>query len=501
MAIVFSPVIQWDTTYIDEGARLTGFTVWRGRKAALTVSGLSGEGGRYVHVDTGTASLTLDNYDKRYDPWNTTGALYGHILPHRPFQLYATYNWVRYYLISGWIRNPQMTDNNYASLDGTDGIDWLQASRCGVGTLQTNYAVTSAFEDLLTGVSWPFIDTSGWVLGTSALGTNTALGSALLEDNGDRIPYWYSDPDKTIWGEIEDISDAFAGDPYISATGVFSYNARALGETSALTITQDLVHKNILRPQPWEEVKNDIQIKVNPLIATTALSELWRLSYEPAIPEGETLTLWANLNFEGTPCAQTAITAPASGTDYTGGSTSGGTNKNANITIVMTAYASTVKLVISHNYAGTLYLSLLKLRGTGIYSKDTTVMRDEDTASQTAYGKQTLYIDSPWMQSTTDGKSHAGWAKVVYDQPRKIVWLRIEQRPDIQLAVDLFQQVTLDIDALQISGGYYVTSIEHEWQAGGDLITTWRCEPNGVETGGIWILGSSALDTTTILGW
>jgi hypothetical protein len=272
-----------------------------------------------------------------------------------------------------------------------------------------------------------------------------------------------------------------------------------------LTISGDVIGDKLQIPQPWEELYNLIRITAMPRQATASNTELFRLNYEPVIAAGATLTIWAKYNYLGQDCPASSITEPVSGTDYTAGSTSGATDKNAQIAIVMTDYATEAKLAITNNDAAAVYLSLMKLRGTGIYNYSKVVSEAEDTDSSdpdTGYGKHSLAIGSEWIQTTDDAANHAGYAKLAYANPRKVLWVILEDMPEYQLAVDLFDKVAVDIAEQDIDANYIVTYIEHQWSADDCILRTkWRLTPSLQEISGFWVLGTSELGVDTYLGW
>ena len=496
MSITWHVEIDWDAdgTYTDESARLLELSVRRGRE-----TGLDGDG--YAMVDPGAFSLLLDNWDQRYNPFNTGGALYGYIKPHRPFRLRATYAGVTYNVIAGWVRDIRPQENrSLVRITGYDGIDWLKAQNVPQLDLQTDYAVTDAIVALLTAAGWPFVDTSGWVLGTSQLGIDTQLGSSVIEDAGDELPYWWGDPEKSIWQGICDLGRAFAGYPYVGADGVFAYKARGAASVAAMSVSQEELLRDIELLQPWDELRNDVRITGWPRQATAANTELWKLNYIPLIGAGETLTIWAEHNYEGDPCPASSITTPASTTDYTANTAEdgGGTDKTAQIAITPTVYATRTKLQITNNDAGAVYLTLIRLRGTGLYAYSPVTAQESDSSSVSEYGRQTFRLGSPWLQKTDDINNHAEFAKSIFADPRKILFVRLVERPDYQLAPELFERVDVSIPHLEIDDDYQVTLIDHQWQAGRGLTTTMRMEPAGASG---WALGVSELGISTVLGW
>lgn len=492
----FAALIDWDAdgAYTDEVSRLVGFTVRRGRQS--TLYGTEG----YTYVQAGEFSLVLNDRDHRYDPFNTGSALYPDVKPHRKFKLQAVYGGLTYNLITGFVRDirPQSMRSE-ALVEGKDGIDWLGQQKCARGSLQTDYAVSSAIDDLVSDAGWPFASSSGWIFPETF---PMILGGSGIENNGDLLPYWWADPEKSVWQALTELAKAFAGDVFVASDGTFSYNARLYAAAPKLTISQVELLKDIELQQPWEEMRNDIAVTAFPRQATAANTEIWRLNDIPLIGAGATLTIYANFQYQGERIPASSVTTPASTTDYTANTleNGSGTDKTAQVAIVMTTYASSAKLEITNNDAAAVYLTLMKLRGTGLYAQSGVTALASDSTSQTAYGKLSLKIESIWLQEAQEAKNHADYAEVIYTADRRVAWVRIEQRPELQFGVDLFDVVTIDIDELGIDGRYFVTYIEHAWKAGEGCVTTWRIEPTpGELVAGIWTFPVTWNDNNMLL--
>ncbi len=54
-------------------------------------------------IEAGTATIALDNADRRFDPAYTSGPYYGNLLPMRRMRLSATWSSTLYYLFSGFV--------------------------------------------------------------------------------------------------------------------------------------------------------------------------------------------------------------------------------------------------------------------------------------------------------------------------------------------------------------------------------------------------------------
>ncbi len=106
-------------TWVDVTAKVVGGTVTRGRTSELD------------KIRAGTATITLANEDRRFDPTHTTGPYYPNVLPMRRIRVRATYNSITYDVFNGYIdRWEQVYDHPsvaYAVVTATDAFKVLAA--------------------------------------------------------------------------------------------------------------------------------------------------------------------------------------------------------------------------------------------------------------------------------------------------------------------------------------------------------------------------------------
>lgn len=143
-------------TWTDISAYLHAFRTRRGRRDELN------------DVAAGTAVISLNNKDRRFDPTHATGPYYGNLEPMVPVRIQADYSAVTYDVFYGYAEAwPQLwptQGNNYARCDLqlVDGFKLLgfhetavaqseEASHTRVGNLLDEASWPAAFRDLNTG--------------------------------------------------------------------------------------------------------------------------------------------------------------------------------------------------------------------------------------------------------------------------------------------------------------------------------------------------------------
>lgn len=453
----------------EQAGLLQAFIIRRGRNAAVT-------GDRYAEVDTGEANITLKNASGRFSLFNSGGSLYNYLRPNKAVRVVHYEGGARTDLFTGFTSNiVNLPDRKQARIEALDGAEFLKKRKGDDIGLQTDYAVSTAMYDLLQAAGYPATDGTEWIFPLTFPGT---LGGSAIENNGDTIPYFWGQTDKSAWEQLASVAAAFAGDIYINASGVFSYAARWRQRSSVLTLTDGDVRAGSQPEQPWNEIRNYIRVSARPLTATAALTEIYRMYDAPAIEAGESITIWADFSYQGQYGPATAATTPVSTTDYTANTAAdgSGSNRTANLSVTFTAYTTRAKVILENTGSDTLYVTLFKIRGTLLHNVNETAQIAEDATSIGDYEKRELKVSSPYLQEIVSAGYHADHSLTVYKDPRKVLWVRILNRLNIQLVADLFDVVTLDLTELGASGDYRVTYIEHDFKPK-QFVTTWRLEP------------------------
>ncbi len=254
MTLTWSFGVDWDKNgaYTDETPRLRNLYVSRGR------SRMYAEGSSQA-FSTGVCTATLDNYDNRYDPYNTGGALYGYLLPGRPFKLKVTESAVTHWVFGGWLLDPRPSGgmDKKAVFNCVDGFHYLGKQKCTALGPEVDYPVSNAIDDLLNQSDWPFNNTTTDFPFTFPL----TLGPLEIDNNGDTIDsFTVVAGANSILDELREIAEAFGASLFVNKAGGLVYRARDTARTTAATFTSSLVHPDIEQSMPWDQIFNDINV-------------------------------------------------------------------------------------------------------------------------------------------------------------------------------------------------------------------------------------------------
>uniref|UniRef100_A0A6M3K366 Putative tail protein n=1 Tax=viral metagenome TaxID=1070528 RepID=A0A6M3K366_9ZZZZ len=433
--------VEWGTSVNDD---LTANT-----KSIHFSRGKSGELGK---AEVGQLSITLNNASGLYTPSNSSGDLYAYLLPRKVIKVTYCDGAIDYPLFYGYIEeiipHPHTTEQD-CIITATDGLDFLSR----------NDMSTALYKDTLTGTIHGYIlDDASW-----------SATMRTLDTGQDTVPYWYGQDVKSRFAQ-EEIDDSEQGFSFIDGSGYFRFEDRyhrstATGQTSQGTFNNTMSYITYsLNPK---NVYNIIKVTITPW-ELQSIAELWRLEETPSIDIGQTQTWWGNASVSNQAVFVDAWTTPVSTTDYTANSQADGlgTDMTADISIVTTKFAQTIKLAITNNGTVPAYITLLKARGT-YYNPTTTVTRKaEDTTSQTDYQKRTLTFDGKYMSDADQGQDLASYAIGKYKDPRAELSMTIQNQDAATLTQilsrEISDRITVINTKLGVSADYFIDYMEHD---------------------------------------
>jgi len=504
MPISWSICFDWDNdeTYAyNEEARVLSLSIERGRPD------------QFSPFAAGKAVLSLENQDRRFDPWYASSPLYGRVMPGRRVRIEAnvgadlvltsasdilaassadTIAWQSYPVFIGRIEDIEPTGDigkRRVSITAYDDLRVLGQVDTPTA-LRTNLLTYSAIFYILA--------EAGWTAAKENLGTG-----------GDSISYWWTPGGEVAKKLIDDLVLSEGGAFFISRSGIATHYDRAALLT--LTTAGSLDEANVadLRlVNPWEVIYNIIKIRCRPVVLA-ATAEIWKLEETGVfLAQGGSLEIWAEYHdANGAPCAAQSVVTPAAVTDYAAWTSIdglSGSNMTASLSITVNKYSTWAKLTLTnvHPTAVGLYVTLLRLRGDALSQTPTTI-RKEDPTSQAAYGKHALSIDTLWKQSVIDATDMATSLINFYATPHASLTAVLDNLfPDL-LAYELLDKLTVTIGSYSINSTFRLGALRL-WtgQTMQDLKGEFSLE--ACDTTVYWfvgVAGNSEVGMTTRLGY
>lgn len=483
--LLWSMEIDWDDDDVfdgyNEAAYAYDFHSSRGRDYYIRP-----KADGFERMPIGEAVIRLYNDTGRYDPFNAAGDLYGNLEAGKKVQIKVKNGTAgtNYPVFCG-ILDEIIPYGRRGTVDLIIKGCWnfLQEADARAA-IQEDITADDAIGAILDYVAWP-----------------TIWGRA-LDVGPDNIDYWWS-PKKKAKGEIESLSEAGMGFVFVARDGKLTYYSRHRDVAPVMTLTEDELLKDISIPNPGTFTRNIVGIQAYPKIPQ-ALQVVWTLNEVPYLGDGESYEVWARYTYDGNEVPAIDVVTPLGSTDYTADTVEGGggVDLTADFDVVFTDFGETAKIVMTNNSGSAGYLNLLQIRGKPVESPD--VAEKVGTGAGYLTNPKAFNLDLPWLQDTNVADDLATFlagfmlANPIF--PKGFV----EDRPTIQFDLELFDQVTLDLNTWGIDDTFQLSKINHKWlDKSGQLVRTeFKFEPTyDVGGGEFWRLGVDLLGVGTILGW
>ena len=471
MAIYWEVYIYWDNDggFTREETRLCDYKLVRGRKQFI-----DSNGNGLQAVEPGLLQITLDNYDGRYDPYNTSSPLYPNVEPGKYIKvgMYKGSPPIHRWRFTGQIdsiekigdvTNPQVLITAY------DGLKELQNNTITTAILSGSTAAKTGTQIayMTTSAEWPAI------YGTSSIDAGNGI-----------IPYCWAN-EKTAFHTIKDIADAEAGLFCAKADGSFYFRPRK-ETTSVYTLDQSVMRKDIVLTSPHKLNRNAAKVYVYDKSTPEATAvKLWRLNDVPLVSTAAGLTVWGRYTYDGNECAGYGMIAPADTTDFkmNNKKDGSGSDRTALWDVTTTYFGEVSKNVISADGASNNhYCVLLKNRGQPIVSDESTYKVYDHSGTAAV---RMLTVDNPFIQTSWQSEFYDSFIEQLVATTLRFPIFQMEAQEDEgQFSFDLFDKITLTIAKYGINGDYLVGGIEEEWLTdnGQAVLTTVYTEPDIIVT-------------------
>lgn len=474
-------LVDWDNDGIfdglNEAGRIFHLEVFTGRQNFLKSSG------GFQEVDVGEFSATLRNQDGRLDPYNTSSPLYGDVMPGRRFQLmvYDEVNAILQPIMKGRLDDIRplygLTDD--VKITGSNGIKEMSAKQ-----IRTEVYTAIRYDDALE------ILLADWEDGTDI---DTTVSEAM--------PYWWAS-NRSQFYEANDIANAALGLFFIAEDGKATYKSKVSPDTALTSIsgTDIDLDYGIRLPILWEVIKNKIRVYARSRIQQSN-TELWRMSEVMFIPAGQSRTIWAQFSFNGEDGVAYSVTSPVATTDYTAFANADGTGTNytGNMSITMTPFSTSAKLVVRNTGGTGFYVNLFKLRGVALVADKYTYSEEQDDASIAEFGEFPLEVKTDWLQDFNTANDHVAILLSRLASINRFPRVKLRAKPEIQFALRLFGLVSVNLPAKNVLGEFRIGYYKHSWtdELGQIVETEIYFEPNFLEDiAGAWVFPAEFGSTT-----
>ena len=457
--------VDWDNagTYSGQSEALycIGLETQAGRRASVEY-GASGDIIGYKMPDVGTCRITLDNTTRRYDPYYTSGALYGKILPGRFVRVRVTYKGVTYPIFHGNINKITPYDNAEQPtvvLDCEDGKRWLMNGDYNIGGVATDqFPISKTLE--IVRLVYP---------------SRFGVQADPTEPVQAKLSYVWSDGTVSAMSIINDIIGAYGYTWYITGDGVFHAYIEGYGPQAPDIETVEILESNTLKqialPTPWENITNVVKKNATPRVAKTGVV-MWTAVDAPQLAPTESFTFFPVSTYDNkvVPSEIGSATITLAANTAADGS---GTNLTLFSGVISGADATGCILTVTNNEPTlTGFVTSATLTGT-VYAPEPVTETTEDAASIAIYGRRRAVLGN----RLSDDVDNFGYSSEVTATPTFEV--QMQARPDEQFALDLFNRIYVTIAKYGLTDDLRkIAYIEHKWldQSGQNVLSTFRLE-------------------------
>lgn len=311
---------------------------------------------------------------------------------------------------------------------------------------------------------------------------------------------------------IADLATSALGRVFITGDGTFRYqNRHNWGplNTSAVTLTNTM--QGFVAPTSVDRLINRVRITTHGKRVSAAATDL--LFDLPAgtvqLGAGETREIWCD--YTDPDDRQTkvggadVVTTLVAGTHYAGNAAEDGAGADltATLSATLTAFSSTAKFVVTNS--GTLGAWLrLRIYGRAVRDEGPTV---SESASTQVYGERVASLDMPYQSSLFTGASVADYLEGAYasltNQMDEIEFIANENATFMEQALN--REPGDLITVTETVTGYssvaaIIQSIAFEVTPPCWIRCRWTLAPASTLSTP-WLLGTSALNSTTVLGF
>ena len=472
--LLWGLLIDWDGDGIyDPGnyaSLMVSCKVTRGRRNYL-----KSDNKGFEPMEEGLLSVVLDNSDGRFDALNISSPLYPYVRPGVNIALYVRIpgEATKRSVFTGKISDiTPVSGGTYekVTISAKDGVKWLKDQEVTKST-EVDWSVDYAIGQILDLAEYPW--------------------SVDLESSSDIISYFWAWQTISAWNLIHILTDGSLGTFFIAADGTAKLYDRNRLSSPSLVIDQSDMLKEIITKQPWNVIKNNIEVRGFLRTELDSNVDLWQLSGKPAIAaSGGTFTVEARFTYNGASVPVRTFLTPVAITDFLVNSAAdgSGTNLTASCTITFSnPRGEQITATVTNNSGTNGYITLLKIRGKPLEATEVSMV-EEDAASKALFGPKNFLIESQYLQNANYIEQSAAMLALMLTSKKIFPTVQFVNQPDIQFVMDLFDIATLQIPKKGINDDYRVSYIEHNWLSdnGQEVLTRMSFEEADTFASDVW---------------
>ena len=326
------------------------------------------------------------------------------------------------------------------------------------------------------------------------------------------------DEKSAVLGELQKLALSELGLIYQKADGtvVFeSRNRRAVSEGVVDTFTDVSTISGFAAPVARDDALSRVQVITHPRkVDAAATTVLFRLDNPLQVGANASVTIlgpYRDPNQEAARVGGTDMVTPVAVTDYSANSQSDGLGSDMTSFISLTVNfgGNGARVLVENSGSTTTWLTLLQLRGRGIYDYQNIVLEAEDPDAQINVGT-TATADMPYQDDAALGKEIAIWLLNLYQDPETLaesatIFVSNESLAERVLSRDISDRIEIveQMTGFEVEprGGHFIQNVRLTL-GGSNFSVTWGLAPTSRQQ--FWLLeipGRSELDQTTVLGF
>jgi hypothetical protein len=264
-----------------------------------------------------------------------------------------------------------------------------------------------------------------------------------------------------------------------------------------------------------DDVLNRVQVSVHPrrrdAAATTVLFNLASAARIERVTSMTVKASYRDPNNQAERVGGMDMVTPVATTDYLFNTLADGTGADitSQLSLVVTFGGNSAVVAVTNNGPEDGYLTLLQLRGRGLYDFEPVMVDSSDALSMETYGENAFGYDMPHQSSVANAADLSNFILALNKDPAtRVTSVSFIANWDLEMVerafnVEISDRVSVTSPTVGLDNQpYYINGVRMDVHLTGLTKVTWDLAP--VDTTQFWTLevtGKTELDLTTVLGY